>query len=638
MVLALLLMGLAPADVHAQAISKPRGLAGEHAPGRPSPQDIAYPGVMTLEIDATDLVRKIWRVRQVIPARPGRLTLLYPQWIPGNHAPRGPIYNYAGLRISAKGKALAWRRDPFDVFAFEVDVPQGVDAIEVNADFLTPLEAAQGPTMATGEMMRLNWYVAALYPAGHYARRIMVDASVKLPKGWDHATALEPSAGRDGWVRFKTASLETVLDSPLFAGAHVRKYDLDPGGRTRVTLNALGDEPEMVAADDGFLQVHRNLVKQADKLFGTRPFDHYDFLLSVSEKLATAGTEHHRSSNNGVRRGYFTGWPDQLVSRDLLAHEYVHAWNGKHRRPADLWTPEYSTPMGTSLLWVYEGQTQYWGQVLAARSGFLSLEQALDQLAMTAASFDARVGRQWRALADTTMDPTIAARRSLPWSSWQRSEDYYSEGLLIWLDADTLIREQTDDRKSLDDFAKSFFGGREGDWGVVTYTRADVAAGLNAVSKHDWTKFMQARVDQVAPEAPLDGLRRGGYRLAWSDKPGPVWSDAESRAAILNLTYSVGLTVGVSGRIAGVQWEGPAFKAGLTPTTLIEAVNGQAFSFEAMKQAVDATARGRKVELLVRREQAFETVEIDYLGGARYPRLERIPGTRARLDEIFAAR
>jgi predicted metalloprotease with PDZ domain len=419
----------------------------------------------------------------------------------------------------------------------------------------------------------------------------------------------------------------------------MKKWDLDPGGRSRVTLNAMGDEAADVNPPASVIEVHRNLVKQADKLFGARHFDHYDFLLSVSDKLATAGIEHQRSSDNGVRTGYFKQWDSAFVSKDLLAHEYVHSWNGKYRRPADLWTPSFNTPMRNSLLWVYEGQTQYWGHVLAARAGFVTKEEALDLIANNAAVYETRTGRNWRPLADTTLDPVIAARRSLPWHNWQRSEDYYSEGQLIWLEADTLIRERSQGQRSLDDFAKAFFGVNDGDWGQLTYTRADLAAALNSIEPYDWEGFFRERVDEVAPKGPLAGLERGGYRLVWSETPNTVWRESEGRSRSANLLYSIGLSVDSMGRITLVQWEGPAFEAGLTTASAITGVNGEAFSVDRLKAAVAATKGGGKnVDLLVRTGDSITTVRLDYAGGHRYPKLERIPGKPAYIDAILAAR
>lgn len=608
------------------------------APTLPAPRDVAYPGVLTLEIDATDIDRRIFNIRQTIPvAKAGRLTLLYSEWIPGNHAPRGPIYNYSGLRFTAGGKTLAWTRDPADVYAFHVEVPSGVKSIEVEAQFLSAIESAQGPIMMTPEMLRLNWYIGALYPAGHYARKVNFDVSVKLPQGWDYATALETASVANGVVSFKTASWETVIDSPLFAGKYMRKYDLDPGGRSRVILNVMGDEAAQVEVSPEILQVHRNLIVQADKLFGARHFDHYDFLVSVSDRLATAGIEHQRSSDNGVRSGYFTAWTTGFISKDLLAHEYVHSWNGKYRRPAELWTPNFNVPMRAGLLWVYEGQTQYWGHVLAARSGFVSKQQALDLIANNAATYQTRTGREWRPLADTTLDPVIAARRSLPWHNWQRSEDYYSEGQLIWMDVDTLIREKSGGKRSLDDFARSFFGVNDGDCGQLTYTRKDLVAALNKVEPYDWESFFAKRVDQVAPEAPLDGLERGGYRLVFGDTANAVWRDQESRTRTANLLYSIGLTADSTGKITYIQWDSPAFEAKLNTSLTITGVNGQSYSPERLRAAVAASTR-QPVDLLIRFQDEFRTVRLDYSGGHRYPRLERIAGKPALIDDILAPR
>lgn len=625
--------------VAAQAIrSEPQPISA--APALPAPRDAAYPGVIALSVDATDIDRRIFRIAQKIPvARSGPLTLLYSQWIMGNHAPRGPIYNYAGLKITANGKAVSWMRDPTDVYAFHVDVPSGVKSLDIEAQFLTPIEAAQGPIMVTPEMLRLNWYVAALYPAGHFARRINFDVTVKLPRGWDYATALETASSSAGTVKFKTASWETVIDSPLFAGKYMRKFDLDPGGRSRVTLNTMGDEADQVNPGPEIIEVMRNLVKQADKLYGARHYDHYDLLLSVSDKLAGSGVEHQRSSDNGVASGYFKSWDSAFISKDLLAHEYTHSWNGKYRRPADLWTANFNTPMRNSLLWVYEGQTQYWGHILAARAGFVSKQEALDTLASTAATYDTRTGRDWRPLADTTLDPVIAARRSLPWNNWQRSEDYYSEGQLIWLDVDTLIREKSQGKRSLDDFAKAFFGVNDGDWGTLTYTRKDLVAALNRIEPHDWENFFRQRVDQVALKAPLAGLERGGYRLVYSDTPNEVWREGEARSRGANLLYSIGLSVDMTGKITLVQWDGPAFKAGLTTASTITGVNGDAFNAERLRAAVTAAkGNGPPIDLLVKTGDVFKTVRIDYRGGLRFPNLERIPNRPAYIDDILKAR
>ena len=636
-ILAAAVLAVTPAVAQQAAIrSLPQPISA--APAMPAPKDAAYAGTVKLEVDATDLDRRIFGIRQSIPvSRAGPLTLLYTQWIMGNHAPRGPIYNYSGLKMTANGKPLAWTRDPGDVYVFHVDVPQGAKTIELEAQFLSAIEAAQGPIMMTPEMLRLNWYIAALYPAGHYSRNVNFEVSVKLPQGWDYATALETASTANGVVRFKTADFETVLDSPLFAGKYMRKFDLDPGGRSRVTLNVMGDTAEQVNPSPEIIQTHRNLVAQADRLYGARHYNHYDFLLSVSDKLATAGIEHQRSSDNGVPSGYFRNWDTSFISKDLLAHEYNHSWNGKYRRGADLWTPNFNMPMRNSLLWVYEGQTQYYGNVLAARAGFVTRQQALDLIANNAAVYDTRTGRDWRPLADTTMDPIIAARRSLPWQNWQRSEDYYSEGQLIWMDADTLIREKSGGKRSLDDFAKAFFGVNDGDWGTLTYTRSDLVATLNKIEPYDWESFLKTRVDAVAEKAPLAGLERGGYRLIYGDTPNNVWRDGEVRSRAANLLYSIGLSADQNGKITLIQWGGPAWKAGLNTSLVITGVNGQAFSADKLKAAV-AETKTTPIDLLIRMGETFKTIKLDYRGGHRYPRLERIAGKPAYLEDILSPR
>jgi predicted metalloprotease with PDZ domain len=634
-------LGLAAAALALPALgqvqSAPRASA-DAPPPIPAPRDVRYPGVMKLEVDATDLDRKIFWIKQTIPvARAGKLTLLYPEWIMGNHAPRGPLTNYTGLKITANGQPVRWTRDWLDAYALHVDVPQGARELNVEAQFLTPIEAAQGGAMITAEMMRVNWYVAALYPAGHYSRQVMVDASIKLPQGWDFGTALETASASGQTTTFRTVPFDVLVDSPLIAGQFLRKYDLDPGGRSRVTLNTAGDTAEQVDAKPEQIETLRELVRQMDRLYGARHYNHYDFLLTVSDRLAGSGIEHQRSSDNGVASGYFRQWDCHCVSRDLLAHEYNHSWNGKYRRGADLWTPNFNVPMRNSLLWVYEGQTQYWGFVIAARSGLLTKEETLDSLAGVAAQYQNQAGRLWRPLVDTTNDPIIAARRAAPWRDQQRSEDYYREGQLIWLDVDTKIRELSNNAKSLDDFAKAFFGVNDGDWGQLTYTWTDVVTTLNRVQPFDWNAFLQARVNEVAPRAPLDGFERGGYRLVYAEEPNDLLRGADTRARTATLTYSIGLTADNTGKITAVAWQGPAFKAGLTTAATILAVGDVAYTPEILRAAV-AESRTKPVELLVKTGEQYRTVRLEYAGGHRYPKLEPIPGRRMLLDDILTPR
>jgi predicted metalloprotease with PDZ domain len=609
------------------------------------PRDIPYPGAMTVSVDATDLERRILSVQQTIPVTtPGPMVLLYPRWIPGVHAPAGTIYSFAGLKISANGQTLQWTRDAAEVYAYHIVVPDGVTRLDVEAQLLTATEAAQGVVTMTREIVRLNWYSVVLYPAGYFARRINVVASVRLPAGWQFGAALDidttTDASQNTITQFKPVSLETLADSPLFAGKYFKKIDLDPSaqtiGRSRVTLSAVADEPEYLDAKPPAVEVLRELVRQADKLYGARHYDHYDFLLSLSDRLGGSGTEHQRSSENGTTPKYFTAWDTATISRDLLAHEYSHSWNGKYRRPADLWTPSFNEPMRDSLLWVYEGQTQYWGAVLAARAGFLTKQQALDDLASTAATYDSQVGRTWRSLQDTTNDPIIASRRAIPWRSWQRSEDYYREGALLWLEIDTLIRERSQNKRSLDNFARAFFGVNDGDWGQLTYTFDDVVRTLNQIEPYDWAKYLRTRLDENATHAPLDGIKRGGYQLIYVATQSEYLKASEARRKTVDLQYSLGLSVDSKGKFTQVLWDGPAFKAGLIVGTELIAVNGIAFDADKLRAAVQSTKNGTPIDLLIKQGETFRTVRIDYRGGARYPKLERIKETPALLDDIFA--
>jgi predicted metalloprotease with PDZ domain len=607
-------------------------------PSIPAPQDIAYPGTIRLAVDATDTDRGIFRVHETLPvSHAGAMVLLFPKWLPGNHGPSGPIDKLAGLTVRAGSTRIAWSRDPVDVYAFHVDVPKGVSSLDLDFQFLSPVESREGRILMTPDMSSLEWNTLVLYPAGYFSRRINVEASVKFPAGWKYGTALETAGTSGANVTFKPVPFNTLVDSPLIAGRYFERIDLDPG-HTPVHLDIVADEPDDLTISPAQLQIHRNLVQQAYKLFGSHHYDHYDFLFSLSDNLGGIGLEHHRSSEDGTTPKYFTEWDSRAASRSLLSHEFTHSWNGKFRRAADLWTPNFNVPMRDSLLWVYEGQTQYWGEVLAARSGLWTKQQALDSLASTAASMDHRVGRQWRPLADTTDDPITTMRRPIPWRSWQRSEDYYVEGELIWLDADTLIREKTGGHKSLDDFARAFFGIDDGSYVTVTYTFDDIVRALNAVMPYDWAAFLNARVNAIAP-APLDGFTRGGYRLVYTETPSDYFKSNEKSRKMTDLAYSLGLVLDNKGAVSDVQWDGPAFNAGVTVGSEIVAVNGTAYDSDHLKGAIrNAKTSSTPIQLLVKRGDNYRTVAVNYHGGLRYPHFERIPGTPALLDAVLAAK
>ena len=608
----------------------------------PAAKDEAYPGVIKLHVDATDIDRRLIQVRQTIPVSgPGPLILFYPQWIPGNHGPVGPVANVGGLTFTANGQRLEWVRNTVQPWAYQIEVPAGVSEVDVAFQWLTPIEGSQGRVVVTPEMLNIQWEKALLYPAGYYSRQIMFQPTLKLPQGWNYGAGLDTVSFENGTATFAAITLEHLADSPVFAGAHYRQIDLDPGGRSPVRLNVVADDAKMLEASDEHIQLHRNLVQQADRLFGARHYDHYDFLLAVTDKLGGIGLEHHRSSENSVDVKYFTDREATLADRDLLGHEYTHSWNGKWRRPADQLTPNLNEPLQNSLMWVYEGQTQYWGLVLTARAGLMSKQQALDVLAMSAASFQNIPGRQWRAMQDTTNDPIISQRRPQPWGSYQRSEDYYREGSLIWLDADTLIRERTGGKKSLDDFAKAFFGVEDGNWDPAPYTFADVTSTLNGVQINDWAAFLRERLDAVGPgsRGPLDGIERGGYRLVFKEEPSGYMGALYKELGRNDFTYSLGFMMNKSNRITSVLWGGPAFEQGLTSGWEVVAVGGRAATADALKEAVTA-AKGSSepIELILKNGDVFKTVRFDYHDGLRYPHLERIEGTPDRLGDILSPR
>ncbi len=603
----------------------------------PPPKDVPFPGQIRLNVDATDTVRHILRVHETIPAAGGTdLILLYPRWLPGNHNPSGRIDELSGLEIHAGNQRVDWVRDPVDVYAFHVRVPAGANSLELDFQVATPTDRDQGRISMTPDMLNLEWNEVALYPAGYYARRIMVAPTVKFLAGWQYATALQGQAQGDT-TAFGVVDFDTLIDSPVDAGRNFRRVQLSDSP-VPVWLDMVADRPDELEFKPDQIEAHRNLVSQAYKLFGSHHYDHYDFLLSLSDDMGGIGLEHHRSSEDGTVPNYFTEWDKNADTRDLLSHEFTHSWNGKFRRPADLWTANFNVPMRDSLLWVYEGQTQYWGYVLAARSGLLTKQQALDAIAATAAAYDNRKGREWRPLEDTTNDPIIAMRRPLPWRSWQRAEDYYSEGELIWLDADTLIRQMSGGKKSLDEFARAFFGVDDGSYQDVTYTLDDVVKTLNGVAPYDWAGFLRQRLNSTGEGAPLDGVTRGGYRLVYNDTPTDFFKAAEARRKNIDLTYSLGFVIGRDAKLTDVLWEGPAFQAGLTVGSQIVAVDGFAYDGDRLKDIVKEGKTSRDpIEFIVKNGDRYHTVKIDYHGGLRYPHLEATGGATL-LDSILAAR
>jgi predicted metalloprotease with PDZ domain len=602
-----------------------------------APQDVRYPGVMQLEVDATDIERAIFRVKQSIPVVAGSqtLTLLYPQWLPGKHGPRGALAELAGLKFTANGQTLKWERDPVDVYAFHITLPAGAKQVDADYQFLSPVRDSEGRIVVTPEMMNVQWEQVSLYPAGYFTRQIRIRPSITLPQGWTGVAALDGAKVSGNRIDYGETDYETFVDSPLFAGAHYRKWDLG----NKVTLNVWADAAKYLEAKPEQIAAHKALVDEAVLLFGSKHFDRYEFLLALTDKLGGVGLEHHRSSENSRETDYFTEWAENGSERGLLPHEIVHSWNGKFRRPATMWTPDYSTPMRDNLLWVYEGQTSYWDLVLAARSGLQTKEMVLGEWARQAGYYSEQPGREWRSVEDTTHDPIFAARKPKPNSSYARTEDYYNEGSLVWLDVDMTIRQLSKGKKSLDDFARGFFGVRDGDWGVLTYDFDGVVKELNKVQPYDWATFLDARIRQPGQPAPLGGVEKGGYRLVWKEEPNVYDKERMKAGKNLDLTHSLGLVLDKEAKVGGVMWNGPAFKAGLVNGAKVIAVDGVSYDKDRLTDAIKAAKTSQQpVRLLVQRGDRYDTVEISYTGGMRYPHLEKAGVGPASIDRLMDPR
>ncbi|MBQ4855981.1 M61 family metallopeptidase [Rhodanobacter sp. B2A1Ga4] len=606
----------------------------------PAPQDVPYQGTLKVTVDATDVVHRIFRVHETLPVAAGPLTLLYPQWIPGNHSPTGPIDKMAGLVVKANGQVLPWTRDPLNVYAFHLDVPQGVSSVEVTFQFLSPQDRNQGRVVMTPEMLNLQWNAVTIYPAGHFARQINTEASVKLPTGWQAGTALEVASKDGDTIHFKPINYNDLVDSPIYAGKYFKRIDLDPGAKAPVHMNIVADDAKYLEIKPEQIKPFRELVQQMYKMYGAHHYDHYDFLVSLSDKMSGNGLEHHRSSEDGTSADFFTEWKKNALGRDLFSHEFNHSWDGKYRRGADLATPNFNEPMSDTLLWVYEGQTQFWGQVMAARSGLWDAEQARDMWAFTAATYDkGRPGlASFRNVQDTTNDPVIAQRAPLPYRNYQASEDYYSAGQMIWLDVDGKLRELSGGKKSIDDFGKAFFGMENGKWDVNTYVFEDVVKTLNDIAPYDWAKYLRTRLDGHGPLT--GGIESHGWKLVYTDKPSEAVKAIEARRHSADLTYSLGLSIGKAGAIGDVLWDGPAFKAGISPGMTVIAVNGHDYDADALKDAVTAAAKDKNqpVELLVKNFNEYKTVRIDYHDGLKYPHLVRDTSKPDTLGALLKAR
>ena len=564
----------------------------------------------------------------IIPVRPGPLTLDYPQWIPGEHSPTGPIDNFAGIVFSANGQTIPWRRDDLNMFALHLTVPDGVERLDAKVDFLATAApsgfsagASTGPNLAI-----VSWNEVALYQTVQASSEVTFTPSLKVPAGWKFATALTQSSSEANTIHFQPVPLEMLVDSPVLAGRFFREVPLAPEVTPKHFLDMAADGPEDLNVTSTQIDAWSNLVRETGALYRSRHYNSYHFLVTLSENVAHFGLEHHQSSDDRVEARGLIDDDLAMLNGDLLPHEFTHSWNGKYRRPAGLATQNYGQPMKGNLLWVYEGLTQYLGDVLAARSGIWTPEQYRSYLAASAAEMDHRPGRTWRDLEDTAVSAQILYSTSPQWDNWRRSVDYYPEGELIWLDVDTTIRKMSKGKKSLNDFCARFLGARGNTPPeVFPYDFDDLVSNLNAIQTNDWAVFLRERITSKFPHAPLAGITNGGYKIEYTDQPNEFTRAEEGKGRGVNAWYSLGIQV-TDNAISDVLIDSPAYAAGLGPDMRIVAVNGRRASDELLRRAIrDSKGQGPAVELIIENSGYFKTVKLDYHSGERYPHLTRQP-------------
>jgi predicted metalloprotease with PDZ domain len=601
------------------------------------------PPAMTVAVDAGEVTRGLLHVRETIPVVPGPLTLAYPKWIPGEHAPNGPIPNLASLAVAANGTPLVWRRDPIDLYTFHVDVPAGVAALDVGFDFLgSSVGHYSSARLASPTMFVLTWNKVVLAPDVPDYRTLQIAPSIHLPgTDWQFATALSVTSQQGADVRFETVSEAILIDSPLDAGVHVRKIPLGSIDGAPVQLDVFADTPAQLAADDATIAKFRNLVGEMHALYRARHFDHYDFLLTVSDVLPGEGVEHHQSSDDGTAGDFLIDPASLAHDGDLLPHEFNHSWDGKFRRPADLATLNLQAPMQDDLLWVYEGMTQFYGELQAERSGIWTKGQWFDSLASAYAELDSTPGRLTRPLLDTAVSGPFLYDAGRQWESIRRSVDFYPEGALMWLEADVTIRRLSHGKRSIDDFARAFFG--RGDTGpeVITYTRDDVVAALNAVQPYDWRQFFAQRIDAIAPHPP-DPFDAAGWHVVFEPAPNAFAKLEAMHDKVVDARYSLGLVTSMTdGTVMDVIAGSPAARAGLAPGQKLVAINDRAAEHDLQSDldtALRAAQHGPSLRLLVVGGEVYRDVSVDYHGGPRFPHLERIAGSPDLLSVVAASR
>ena len=581
-----------------------------------------------LDVDATETPGHILHARERIPVGGGTLTLLYPKWIPGFHAPNGPLVDVAGFHVRVLGKDVAWRRDLVEPYIVRCELPSGAREAEVAFDYLIPMgEGARRMISATPHILALDWNQVVFYPGGPSAESLIVQASLRLPPGWRWGSALPAASTSGSVVTFRPVSLVTLIDSPVIAGMYFKVVKLAPDLPVPHEMDLAADSPDALEMSPSLQSCYDRLVRDENAMFGAHHYRDYHFLLALSDAMPFSGVEHHESSMNRAPERALVDPAPMMRSATLLPHEMAHSWCGKYRRPADLASAPYLEPQETDLLWVYEGLTDYLAWVFATRSGLLTAEQSREWLADGAATMESHRGRSWRPLIDTAISAPLLSQAGTQWGSWRRGSDYYTEGILLWLDADATIRAQTNDARSLDDFCADFFGGESGGPALKTYTFDDVLAALNHVAPYDWKGFLEARLDRVTPHPPLGGIEREGWKLAYCDSLSSMERASEQVRKNTSFLHSLGMMVDQEGTVTDIVPEMPAGRGGLAPGMKLIAVNSKAWSPQVARSALrEAKKSSKPIEVLAQAGNYFQTYPIDYHGGDRHPVLVREPG------------
>ena len=595
---------------------------------------------ITLEVDATQAPQQIIHTRMSIPVSPGPLTLYYPKWIPGEHAPDGPIINMTGLQFSGNGKVIPWRRDLLDMFTLHLEIPQGVSVLEVKFDYVEP-EATSGFTAgasATDKLVVISWNQDLLYPAGHPAQDIIYRASLKLPEGWKFGTALPVARQEGNRIDFKPASLNRLVDSPVSAGQYYRVVDVTPEGEPiHHEIDLAADSEAALDMNAELQRGYTKLVAETGKLFGARHYRDYHFLFTLSDHVAHFGLEHHESDDSRVDEFSLIDSGERLNMVTLLPHEFVHSWNGKFRRPKDLSAAYYEEPMKTDMRWVYEGLTEYLGDLLTARSGLWTPDQYRQNLALIAARYGPdRPGRTWRPLLDTAADAQVLYSAPAEWENWRRGVDFYDESVLLWLEVNSIISRQTHGKESLDDFCRLFYGGPNEGPELKPYTFQDLVDALGKIAPYDWAGFFHNRLNSTSPEAPLGGIEGSGWKVVYTSVEPSLLQNSEAVHNDIDETYSIGLLLKNDGSVEDSVITKPSYQAGISPGMKVIAVNGRQFTPQVLRQALRAgTTSKEPLRLLVLNDEYYKTCTIDYHGGESYPHLARETGSPDLLDHVL---